>query len=137
MRIWTCKIGEVEDVPGGADGPMRDAVESAYRQITGKESVFLFSGWGGSLDEIERACVERREPLTPGIAAPALAELSMAMQNDEGYAWTWHCNVACAMMDEGAPHGAANAAAARFMRAAFGVDTTKAPGSDLCLPNKT
>lgn len=60
-------------------------------------------------------------------AATALEILSSAMRDDPGYAWSWHCNVACAAMDEGAPHDSANAAAARFMRAAFGVDTTKPP----------
>jgi hypothetical protein len=59
----------------------------------------------------------------------ALNIIKSAMRDDPGYAWSWHCNVAVSMMDEGAPHDAANAAAARFMRLAFDVDTTKAPQS--------
>lgn len=70
MKIWTCKIGEVDEAtladhnPNGhsADRPMREAVEAAYRMVTGRESVFIFSGWGGRLDEGERAVVEDREP---------------------------------------------------------------------------
>lgn len=64
-KIWFCKIGEVESLPeiGGADLPMRKAVEQAYRELTGEEPVFTFSGWGAELEEIERAVVEDREPV--------------------------------------------------------------------------
>lgn len=68
-KIWTCKIGEVDVAklrevhPGsGADGPMRDAVEGAYKELTGEEPTFTFSGWGGELNEAERATVEDRLP---------------------------------------------------------------------------
>ena len=57
----------------------------------------------------------------------ALNIIMSAMRDDPHYAWTWHCNVAVSMMEEGATHDAANAAAARFMRLAFDVDTSKAP----------
>jgi hypothetical protein len=63
MKIWTCKIGEVtqahwETLGHGLDFPMRRAVEEAYRRITGEEPRFIFSGWGGELDPIERELVE-------------------------------------------------------------------------------
>ncbi|MCL4715515.1 MAG: hypothetical protein KJZ75_11440 [Hyphomonadaceae bacterium] len=63
-KIWTCKIGEVPSaaLPDGADAPMRDAVARAYAAVTGEEPLFIFSGWGGELDESERAVVENREP---------------------------------------------------------------------------
>lgn len=63
-KIWTCKIGETSPVglPDGADAPMRDAVARAYAAVTGEEPLFIFSGWGGELDESERAVVENREP---------------------------------------------------------------------------
>ena len=59
----------------------------------------------------------------------ALNIMRSAMLDDPMLAWSWHCNVACVMQDEGAPHDSANAAAARFMKAAFGVDTRTAPGA--------
>lgn len=62
MKIWKCKIGEVADVPTGSDLPMREAVARAYKEITGQEPVFIFSGWGGELTEPERAVVENRLP---------------------------------------------------------------------------
>lgn len=64
MKIWYCKIGEVDEsaVPPGGDAPMRDAVERAFLEVTGQDSQFTFSGWGGELDESERAVVEDREP---------------------------------------------------------------------------
>lgn len=61
-KIWDCKIGEAEDalVPDGADLFMRNAVHNAYRTVTGVEAKFIFSGWGGGLDEAERNTVERK-----------------------------------------------------------------------------
>lgn len=72
-RIWTCKIGECDDddlrPPDGKgcgpDGPMRQAIRRAYREVTGKEARFLFSHWTGELTEDERAVVEEREPKKP------------------------------------------------------------------------
>lgn len=61
-RIWECKIGESLTVPRGADWPMRKAIAAAYRSLTGKEPDFIFSGWGATLTEPERAVVEDREP---------------------------------------------------------------------------
>lgn len=67
MKIWSCKIGEVDEaqLPRGADSPMRNAVEEAYERITGREAVFIFSGWGAELTEPERAVVEDRLPELP------------------------------------------------------------------------
>ena len=54
-RIWTCKIGgQVGDIPGGADLPMREAIERAFIEVTGASPEFIFSGWGAELDEAER-----------------------------------------------------------------------------------
>ena len=53
MKIWNCKIGETEDVPSGADFPMRQAVRDTYFALTGKEPTFIFSGWGGNLTKEE------------------------------------------------------------------------------------
>ena len=127
MKIWTCKIGEAAEVPGGADEQMRRAVEAAYREVTGSESSFLFSGWGGKLNEGERAVVENRLPDPLKDVPQAFEAIKTAMQMDPGYAWSWHCNIAMASIDEGAPYDSGNAAAARFMQMCFGVDTTKPP----------
>lgn len=61
---WGCKIGEVDrtKLPSGSDSPMREAVTRAYRELTGEEPQFIFSGWGTELDEPERAVVEDRMP---------------------------------------------------------------------------
>ena len=62
-KIWKCKIGgEVGDLPAGADGPMRRAVQTAFKTLTGVEASFTFSGWGATLTEGERAAYENREP---------------------------------------------------------------------------
>lgn len=63
MKIWSCKIGEVDEelLPPAADHPMRRAVELAYFQLTGREADFLFSGWGAELTEMERAVVDEEQ----------------------------------------------------------------------------
>lgn len=64
MAVWFCRIGgaERDDLHGAADGPMREAVERAYRELTGEDPKFIFSGWGDKLEERELAVVEDREP---------------------------------------------------------------------------
>ena len=62
-KIWKCKIGgKVGDMPAGADGPMRRAVQTAFETLTGVEASFTFSGWGATLTEGERAVHENRTP---------------------------------------------------------------------------
>ena len=57
----------------------------------------------------------------------SMATVSNAIRNDPGYAWSWHCNIAMAAVDEGVNHMAANKLAARFLMILTGVDTTKNP----------
>lgn len=57
----------------------------------------------------------------------ALDAISKKMESDEDYAWSWHCNIAMAAYDEGLGRQASNRAAARFMKSAFRIDTTKNP----------
>ena len=55
----------------------------------------------------------------------AISVMSQAMQNDLDYAWTWHCNIAMPIFDEGVDHATANRASARIMKALFEVDIEK------------
>lgn len=61
---WSCQIGEVDraKLPGGSDLPMRQAVARAYKELTGEEPEYVFSGWGFELPERYRAVVEDRLP---------------------------------------------------------------------------
>lgn len=62
-RIWECKIGGLTGaLPPGSDAPMRNAIQEAFYQLAGADAQFCFSGWGGKLDEAERAVVENRAP---------------------------------------------------------------------------
>jgi hypothetical protein len=58
-KIWTCKIGEIDSelLPSGADWPMRQAIAKAYKDLTGEENLFIFSGWDGELTDSERDVV--------------------------------------------------------------------------------
>lgn len=78
--LWYCKIGETarEMLPPGSDGPMRDAIEAAYKQLTGHESDYIFSGWAATLTEPELAVVENRFPVyekTDGATLTEAADL--------------------------------------------------------------
>ena len=75
MKIWTCKIGEVWDLPDGADAPMRQAVQDAYVRLTGEQPTFLFSGWGAELSTAE-AEVVRPSPTRDTPPDPALLRTS-------------------------------------------------------------
>lgn len=57
--IWYCKIGSVsaDRLPDGCDFPMRRAVEKAYKEITGEDPKYIFSGWGAHLTEGEQEVV--------------------------------------------------------------------------------
>ena len=57
----------------------------------------------------------------------AVKQVTDAMRNDLDYAWSWHCNIAMAAVDEGVDHMTANKLAARFLMILTGVDTTKNP----------
>lgn len=62
-NIWFCKIGgTIPPLPYGADLPMRDAIERAFKELTGFDAEFTFSGWGQQLTEGERAVVDRHAP---------------------------------------------------------------------------
>ncbi len=52
----------------------------------------------------------------------AMDALRRAMQKDIDYAWSWHCNVAMAAFDAGAPIREAHERAADFICNAFDVD---------------
>lgn len=74
-KIWSCKVGEVPDgsLPPGSDLPMRRAVNAAFREVTGKEADFLFSGWCGELTEGERAVVENHGPASSELKIAGMA----------------------------------------------------------------
>lgn len=76
--IWRCKIGEnigPNSLPSGADAPMRQAVKKAYKELTGLEPDFIFSGWGSELTDGERYVVD---PINnPSPSPPPYSDLSL------------------------------------------------------------
>ena len=95
--------------------------ELLQKLATGGVAVFT-AGGGASLDP---PAVWRGSNEPSGTPAGAVERLSRAFKADPDYAWGWHCNLACAAIDEGADQAAANRIAARFMRAAFSVETER------------
>ena len=63
----------------------------------------------------------------PATGHSPYGRLADALRADPDYAWSWHCNIAVAAMDEGVSYAVANRAAARLMVTAFGIDTSRDP----------
>ena len=59
VDIWTCKIGYACDLPDGADAPLRQSVQNAYKQLTGEYPEFVFSGWRAKLTPVQEALVRK------------------------------------------------------------------------------
>ena len=59
---WTCAIGyaDADELPAGADAPLREAVKRAFREVTGRDCDFAFTGWGGELSDGELEVVRER-----------------------------------------------------------------------------
>jgi len=81
---WTCKIGRSGNVPQGGDYPMRQAIARAYKELTGEEPDFIFSGWGGSLNVSEQAAVDDRLPDVKAIVAEQRAIIDRAVETIDG-----------------------------------------------------
>lgn len=65
----------------------------------------------------------------------AMRVLSAAMKTDPDYAWSWHCNLAMAMYDQGCDPVQANKGAASFMATCFDLDTKLNPHYQSCITN--
>lgn len=81
-KIWDCKIGYANslELPPGADRPMGKVIEKVFKKLTGHESKFCFSGWGGSLSETELAVVENRWPKHSRSLNEILERLSLLVE---------------------------------------------------------
>lgn len=62
MRVWECKVViiDADELPDGADKPMRDAVRTAVNELIGRDEDVLFSGWGGKLTDAEAREINRK-----------------------------------------------------------------------------
>ena len=82
--VWLCKIGQAGGLPSGSDAPMRNAVARAYRDLTGEDPEFIFSGWRHSLTESERAVVDDQLPDPEAIIAEQRKVIDDAMEVIDG-----------------------------------------------------
>ena len=60
----------------------------------------------------------------------AYEHISNALKTDPDYAWSWHCNIAMAILDADdadVSHKDSNIAAAHVMERCFGVNTAENP----------
>lgn len=83
--VWACKIGVADLLAlpeGGADAPLRSAVEQAFRELTGRDADFHFSGWGASLTEDEREAVAEQAQTLREIEAVKASEPSTGWQGE-------------------------------------------------------
>ena len=54
-EYWICIIGATnsKNLKGGADSPMRNAVEGAFEKTTGHEHEVCCSGWGSEKEKVD------------------------------------------------------------------------------------
>lgn len=57
--------------------------------------------------------------------AKELNKIKSVMKKDMDFAWSWFCNIAVPMQDEGVSHEVSNKSAARIMQSCFDIDITK------------
>jgi hypothetical protein len=58
LKVWQCKVGfAISKSNSASDTNMRLAVTKAFMELTGHTPDFIFSGWGGKLDEAEKRIV--------------------------------------------------------------------------------
>jgi hypothetical protein len=75
-RIWQCTIGgEADELPYGADLPMRTAISKAFRRITGREPPF--SGYLG------KVFVDKWDALESRAVGEVVVELRLAEGKSE------------------------------------------------------
>lgn len=106
VLIWT----QAADRP-----PVRDKYECG--RMTGVRVHAL-----ADLHEAVQVLASTPAPAQHQSLPDAMQTVITAMQADPGYAWSWHCNLAMAMVDSGCDHVKANQGAARFMRTLANVD---------------
>lgn len=55
-RYWVCIIGETEwnDLPHGADLPMRNAIGEQFKKVTGHYAENNWSGWSADKKAVDR-----------------------------------------------------------------------------------
>jgi hypothetical protein len=108
----------------GADGEEYQSSGSIW--LEAGDTILVGQPWSPGRHAPRRRRVTKPEPVEPVTATTpvqdAIMTLGEAMRKDSDFAWTWHCNVAMAAADAGAPVRQANERAADFMRNAFGVD---------------
>ena len=54
-EYWMCIIGDTTrgELPHGADLPMRNAVEDAFKTTVGYEPEICWSGWGNTKEKVD------------------------------------------------------------------------------------
>ena len=92
MIIWKCSVIhrgiDRDSLPIGCDLPMREAVESAFVELTGHHPEAIMSGWGQDyLPEITEAVLNNRSPSEHyyenwRVAKDTLAELGVPVGDD-------------------------------------------------------
>jgi hypothetical protein len=104
----------------------RRSLDDTWRQVIRRLGGDPLSLIGPAHDELRNEMSNseyshaRLAAVTP---AEALTVIHDAFVADPNYAWSWHCNIAMAAVDAGAPHQAANERVADFMSHAFKFDT--------------
>lgn len=150
MEAYQAEIARLTAVETGCDAApvaVSDLLAECARRYAGDVALSRPHPLWGAIEAYEAAragCV-CGEPNTPGVqhrtdgpcfvletsrepAPSAMQALTVALQADPDYAWSWHCNLAMPIMDSlKCLHEAANEAGADLMQHLFQIDIRQHP----------
>lgn len=92
--IWYCKIGEARppETMEAADLPMREAVKTIFKAVTGEEPEYCFSGWYGELTEEEQLAIDSARLITQQ-EENVLDRIEVYLDKDGDWRWrAWSKN---------------------------------------------
>lgn len=125
---------------GAMSGPIKTSFKAFVELITanpdkdlvmeGLGLAWLTAGENETVIHAVRGMQQVFEAKDDNFIKESLNTLRDAMKADQGYAWSWHCNIAMPFMDSGKgaiSHSQANTGAAWVMRHLFDVDTLSMP----------
>jgi hypothetical protein len=107
---------------------MKNRMEVGFKKYgtTTERTDLRFDDWANHLEEeLMDSLVYIQALRNNNTIGNAISTLHQATTSDEEYAWSWHCNLAVPMQDEGMDWVASQKSASRIILNIFGVDMDK------------
>lgn len=97
-----------------------DKITDEAKNVADKTSGALKAAGSKTSDAVKSASEKTTGALSSLHSTP-FEKIKEQVNEDDAYAWSWHCNIAMAAQDNGVDHETANKAAYTFMERTFGI----------------